>query len=166
MTQSFFARQLGIYASYHRDARNRATHFIGIPAIVFSILIPLALVPIGKIGLAAVICIMVIGPMFFNPRFWLLGVSWRATYIPWLLLIAYGLYVSSTGTNPDVGLSWAMVVAAVALTGWTLLDKEVGFAMIGFILPALIIAEWIARTFGAATAWIVFAVFFVARQLG
>jgi hypothetical protein len=26
MTQSFFARQLGIYASYHRDERNRATH--------------------------------------------------------------------------------------------------------------------------------------------
>ena len=25
MTQSFFARQLAIYASYHRDPRNRAT---------------------------------------------------------------------------------------------------------------------------------------------
>ncbi len=41
---SFFARQLATYASYHRDERNRATHFIGIPAIVFSILLPLALV--------------------------------------------------------------------------------------------------------------------------
>ena len=40
---SFFARQLAIYASYHRDERNRATHFIGIPAIVFAILVPLAL---------------------------------------------------------------------------------------------------------------------------
>lgn len=37
----FFARQLAIYASDHRDERNRATHFIGIPAIVFSILVPL-----------------------------------------------------------------------------------------------------------------------------
>ena len=34
----FFARQLAVYASYHRDERNRATHFIGIPAIVFAIL--------------------------------------------------------------------------------------------------------------------------------
>ena len=40
----FLARQLAIYASYHRDERNRATHFIGIPAIVFTILVPLALV--------------------------------------------------------------------------------------------------------------------------
>jgi uncharacterized membrane protein YGL010W len=41
--ESFFARQLATYASYHRDERNRATHFIGIPAIVFSLLLPLAL---------------------------------------------------------------------------------------------------------------------------
>src|SRR5438105_3226888 len=43
MSASFFSRQLGMYSSYHRDARNRATHFIGIPAIVFSILAALAL---------------------------------------------------------------------------------------------------------------------------
>jgi uncharacterized membrane protein YGL010W len=43
MSTSFFTQQLGIYASYHRDPRNRATHFIGIPAIVFSLLVPLAL---------------------------------------------------------------------------------------------------------------------------
>jgi uncharacterized membrane protein YGL010W len=49
---SFFARQLGIYASYHRDARNRATHFVGIPAIVFSILVPLALVRIDSLGIS------------------------------------------------------------------------------------------------------------------
>ena len=49
---SFFARQLATYASYHRDARNRATHFIGIPAIVFSILVPLALVSDSGISLA------------------------------------------------------------------------------------------------------------------
>ena len=42
MTASFFQRQLATYASYHRDGRNRATHFIGIPLIVFSLFIPLA----------------------------------------------------------------------------------------------------------------------------
>jgi uncharacterized membrane protein YGL010W len=40
---SFFAQQLAMYASYHRDARNRATHFIGIPAIVFALLVAFAL---------------------------------------------------------------------------------------------------------------------------
>ncbi|MBV9833064.1 MAG: DUF962 domain-containing protein [Alphaproteobacteria bacterium] len=43
MTARFFERQLAIYAAYHRDQRNKATHFIGIPAIVLSLLIVLAL---------------------------------------------------------------------------------------------------------------------------
>ncbi|MGE0658370.1 MAG: DUF962 domain-containing protein [Reyranellaceae bacterium] len=41
MAASFFDRQLAMYASYHRDARNRATHFVGIPLIIFSLLVPL-----------------------------------------------------------------------------------------------------------------------------
>jgi uncharacterized membrane protein YGL010W len=103
---SFFARQLTTYASYHRDERNRATHFIGIPAIVFSILLPLALVRIGSI-------------------------------------------------------SAAMVTAALALIGWVALDRVIGLAMFAAILPMLILAEWIARSTGSATVWILFAVFFV-----
>ena len=37
----FFVEQMAMYSAYHRDARNRATHFIGIPAIVFALFIPL-----------------------------------------------------------------------------------------------------------------------------
>ena len=107
MTQTFFARQLGIYASYHRDPRNRVTHFIGIPAIVFSILVPLALVP------------------------------------------TFG------------GISWAAVIAALAVLGWIALDVTIGIAMLVMMVPFLVIAEWIARSYGATTAWIVFAVFFI-----
>ena len=43
MTDSFFHRQLASYASVHRSGRNKATHFIGIPVIVFSLLLILAL---------------------------------------------------------------------------------------------------------------------------
>ena len=35
----FFERQMATYATYHTNARNRLTHFIGIPAIVFSIML-------------------------------------------------------------------------------------------------------------------------------
>jgi uncharacterized membrane protein YGL010W len=103
---SLFARQLATYASYHRDARNRATHFIGIPAIVFAILLPLALVRAG-------------------------------------------------------GISGAMFVAAMALAGWIALDRVVGLAMAVVLLPMLVVAECIARAYGSATVWILFAVFFV-----
>ena len=103
---SFFARQLATYASYHRDERNRATHFIGIPAIVFSILVPLALVQAA-------------------------------------------------------GVSAAAAVAVLALIGWIALDRIIGLAMIVAIVPMLLAAEWIARSFGSGTAWTVFAIFFV-----
>jgi uncharacterized membrane protein YGL010W len=34
--------QMAIYAAYHQDARNKATHFVGVPVIVLSLFIPLA----------------------------------------------------------------------------------------------------------------------------
>lgn len=43
MANSLFSRQLASYASVHRDRRNKATHFVGIPAIVFSLLLILSL---------------------------------------------------------------------------------------------------------------------------
>jgi uncharacterized membrane protein YGL010W len=33
--------QMSFYAAYHQDARNKATHFVGVPLIAFSLLIPL-----------------------------------------------------------------------------------------------------------------------------
>src|SRR5262245_59102259 len=32
---------MSFYAAYHQDARNKATHFVGVPVIVFSLMIPL-----------------------------------------------------------------------------------------------------------------------------
>jgi uncharacterized membrane protein YGL010W len=40
-------QQMAIYAAYHRNRWNKLTHFIGVPAIVFAILIPLSWIPIG-----------------------------------------------------------------------------------------------------------------------
>jgi len=34
--------QMGFYAAYHQDPRNKATHFVGVPAIMLSLFIPLA----------------------------------------------------------------------------------------------------------------------------
>lgn len=33
--------QMAIYAAYHRDRRNKATHFVGVPVIVLGILVPM-----------------------------------------------------------------------------------------------------------------------------
>jgi uncharacterized membrane protein YGL010W len=34
--------QMAFYAAYHQDARNKATHFVGVPLIMLSLFIPLA----------------------------------------------------------------------------------------------------------------------------
>ena len=43
MANDLFRRQLSAYAAVHRDWRNKATHFVGIPIIVFSLLLVLSL---------------------------------------------------------------------------------------------------------------------------
>lgn len=66
MTPSgLFESQMAMYTSYHRDPRNRATHFVGIPAIVFSILVALAVFRISVAGLeissALIVALAVLG---------------------------------------------------------------------------------------------------------
>ena len=43
MANELFRSQLASYAAVHRDWRNKATHFVGIPVIVFSLLLVLSL---------------------------------------------------------------------------------------------------------------------------
>jgi uncharacterized membrane protein YGL010W len=38
---------MSVYAAYHRNRWNRRTHFIGVPAIIFAILIPMSWVPVA-----------------------------------------------------------------------------------------------------------------------
>jgi len=47
--------QMSFYAAYHQDARNKATHFVGVPVIVLSLMIPLAWLRFEGISVAMVI---------------------------------------------------------------------------------------------------------------
>jgi uncharacterized membrane protein YGL010W len=57
--------QMSLYAAYHQDPRNKATHFFGVPMIIVSLFIPLAWLKInlgpfvvtGAIAFAAVILV-------------------------------------------------------------------------------------------------------------
>ena len=61
MANDFFQRQLASYAAVHKDPRNKATHFIGIPVIVFSLLLILTLwrLPLGG-GLSAALVVAIV----------------------------------------------------------------------------------------------------------
>lgn len=47
---AWFVEQISRYSSYHRDGRNKAIHFVGVPAIAVSLLLPLSLVKFGATG--------------------------------------------------------------------------------------------------------------------
>jgi uncharacterized membrane protein YGL010W len=47
--------QMSIYAAYHQDARNKATHFVGVPVIVLSLMIPLSWLRVDGVSAAMVI---------------------------------------------------------------------------------------------------------------
>src|SRR2546422_5264964 len=47
--------QMATYAAYHQDARNKATHFIGVPTIVLSLFIPLAWLRLDAVSAAMVV---------------------------------------------------------------------------------------------------------------
>ena len=50
--------QMATYAAYHQDARNKATHFIGVPIIVLSLFIPLAWLRVEFGGVAVSVALL------------------------------------------------------------------------------------------------------------
>lgn len=55
-------RQMGFYAAYHQDPRNKATHFVGVPMIIFGLFIALgwARVEVGGVPLTAAMLLAVV----------------------------------------------------------------------------------------------------------
>jgi uncharacterized membrane protein YGL010W len=52
--------QMGIYAAYHQDSRNKATHFIGVPVIVLSLFIPLAWLRVGDVSAGMILAAVLV----------------------------------------------------------------------------------------------------------
>ena len=103
------------YAAYHRDKRNIASHFIGIPLIVFSIGILLArpAFEVGGITLAPVWIV------------WLVATAWYLT----LGNLALGIAVSVTN---GVLIWLAQPFAAGSVASW--LGWGVGTFVVGWVI--------------------------------
>lgn len=120
MTSDFFRRQLGAYASVHRDWRNKATHFVGIPVIVFSLLLVLSLW-----------------------RFELAGREWTAS-----LTLAIAAVLGWIALDLGIGIIMAVVMAiawyaAEALTGALGTPSAVWSAFL-----ALFVGGWVLQFLG------------------
>jgi len=101
-------QQMSFYAAYHQDARNKATHFVGVPMIIFGLFIALgwARVEVGGVALTA-----------------------------------------------------AMLLAAVVLVWYFLLDVPLALAMLAVNAALLVLADRVSvQPLGAGFVW--FLVFF------
>ncbi|MGO4706970.1 DUF962 domain-containing protein [Microvirga sp. 2MCAF38] len=116
---TLFERQLATYSTYHRDHRNRFTHFIGIPAIILSILLVLSLwkIPIGQHGI---------------PTSWIVG---ALAVLGWIAL--------------DKGIGAAMailVVAMVAFSEWFV--SAYGVVPTWWLFGVLFVGGWVLQLVG------------------
>lgn len=130
MAASFFERQLAMYASYHRDARNRATHFVGIPLIIFSLFIPLGWlrVDVAGYGISAGLLVGLAVLVLWISLDRILGLALIIALVPmWYL----GEWIA-TRTSETTG--W-IVFAAAFIGGWV-------FQLVGHVFegkrPALV----------------------------
>ncbi|MCW5770464.1 MAG: DUF962 domain-containing protein [Rhodospirillaceae bacterium] len=117
--QRFFVEQMAMYSAYHRDARNKATHFVGVPAIAFSLLIPMAMVRFAALD---------------SYSFTLATVFALAVMVYWILL------------DPPFGVVTAAIfVPAVWFADW-IAQHTVGAAW--FLFGALFVGGWIVQLVG------------------
>ena len=109
------AENLTQYAAYHRDRRNIATHFVGIPLIVFSLILALATIaiPLGTVVLTAATLVSVALVIYYLVLDRVLGV---AMAIVMFLLCAGASEVSARfSTGATLGLA-----VLIFVVGWVL----------------------------------------------
>ena len=144
--RDFFLGQLAMYAAYHRDPRNRATHHVGVPMIVFSLMVAASLVgitssPAGSVSLAT---LLIAGLVLLY--------ALNAPLVGLVALVKYGVLLFAAGLIAAMGADTALLAAAgLFVLGWII--QFWGHAFEGrkpalfdnllqvFMAPAFLIAE-------------------------
>ncbi|TMJ27716.1 MAG: DUF962 domain-containing protein [Alphaproteobacteria bacterium] len=142
MPSGLFQRQLAGYAAVHRSWRNKATHFVGIPIIVFSLLLILALWrvnPAGReVSMALVVAIAaVLGWMALDTG---IGLIMAALMAPaWYAAEALAGALGPSSTVVAFGAGWALQFLGHHYEGKrpALLDN----IFQGFVGPMFLVAE-------------------------
>ena len=99
--------QLAAYAAYHRDVRNIATHFIGIPLIVVSLLALLSRPAweAGWLPFSPACAVVIVAALYYLRLSLRLGVMMLALL---LLCLGFGAWVASLSTAAwlSIGIGW------------------------------------------------------------
>jgi uncharacterized membrane protein YGL010W len=106
--------QMAFYAAYHQDARNKATHFIGVPVIVLSLFIPLAWLRV-ELGAVTITAAMVFAAIVLMYYFFLDFALGAGMLVMNAVLLWLGQAIADLGTLQ--GWIW---FAVLFIGGWIL----------------------------------------------
>ncbi len=144
--RSWFMGKLGMYAAYHRDRRNQATHHVGVPLIVFSLILALTQVPLLQLGDVSVS----VAPVVLG--FLLLGYVVAVPFVGAVAAIFYIVlyWIAAVLAEGSVSSLWT-IAGAYFVGGW--ITQFVGHVFEGrrraltvnaiqiFMAPPFLIAE-------------------------
>jgi len=111
-------QQMAFYIRYHHDPRNKATHFVGVPLITFSLFIPLSWLAVE-----------------------VSGVQVTAAHLLVAVVLAYYLYL-------DAGLALALVLVVAALLYAAQSVAGLGYATGWAVFAAAFVGGWILQLVG------------------
>ncbi len=104
------AQQMAVYNAYHLNPKNKATHFVGVPLIIFALMIPLSWpsITVGSVTITAAMAFVAVVGIYYLLLDLPIGVLTLAAVLP---------------------LLWAghLVAAMGAAAGWTIF----GLAFVG-----------------------------------
>jgi uncharacterized membrane protein YGL010W len=144
--REWFFEQLGMYAAYHRDRRNRMLHHVGVPIIVFSVILTLTkirLIEAGAVSVSAgfvILALLMVGYIAAVPTVGLLASVFYAV-----------VYTAAVQVGILPNMAFWLIAGACFSGGWTI--QFVGHALEGrrpaltvnflqiLIAPAFLIAE-------------------------
>ena len=106
-------QQITQYAAYHRDRRNIATHFIGVPMIVFSVV--LALVPWTIFGVNLALVAVGIAAIYYLVLDLALGTAMLAFLFFCCYLVAVYLNARLDNTGVIMGLAVSLFIIGWAI---------------------------------------------------
>ncbi|MEI9985853.1 MAG: Mpo1-like protein [Aliidongia sp.] len=78
------AEHMAFYSSYHRDPRNRLTHFFGVPMIIYAVLIAMSYgrIPVGGLEVSAAAIFLAVMLLYYLTLDWGLGFAMAAVFVP------------------------------------------------------------------------------------
>ena len=110
-----FRRQFAVYAEYHRDQRNCATHVVGTPLLFLAAVLPFSLVSVPVFGLHTTAAVLLVIPALI---FWIaldltIGIA--------ILCAAFPVLLTAAMISASVGTAWVWAMtAALVVIGWAL----------------------------------------------